>query len=354
MLHVIKWLLFTAYTWVQVQGVRRPVFTATWFYVLAIGPVLVIRGLSYLLPVGPIIKGFMRHFFWFLTPGGWVQWFRALRALDTLPTVQRGKAAIGMDTVAQWNVLIARDPADLGTPYPNFARRPSPYTHPLQVPPAYIPGVPAQMFYNPADFPWAQELEAATPIIQAELKALLADPSNRHFRTYITEFGLKLNYWNTYNLFASGKKIEANCARCPQTVRILENLPRFERDHIMFSALAPGARLAPHTGPTNGILRAHLPLVVPRQAERCTMTVGSETRHWEPGKLMIFDDAFTHYAHNDTDDIRIVLFINFWHPVFSEAELPTLLAYRQALQATTLARAWFEQQLRPQHEEPFA
>ena len=69
--------------------------------------------------------------------------------------------------------------------------------------------------------------------------------------------------------------------------------------------------MAPHCGPRNSRLTAHLPLIVPeidepKQGERVGLRVGNpledgsaETdgwRMWEEGEVLIFDDSFEHEA----------------------------------------------------------
>jgi aspartyl/asparaginyl beta-hydroxylase (cupin superfamily) len=103
----------------------------------------------------------------------------------------------------------------------------------------------------------------------------------------------------------------------------------------MFSALNPHKRITPHTGPMNGIIRAHLGLVVPKGAY---IRVGKDERTWEEGKLLVFDDSFEHEVWNHSDYVRIVLFINFWHPCFKADEIPTLERFRRGYERAPLAR----------------
>jgi aspartyl/asparaginyl beta-hydroxylase (cupin superfamily) len=95
----------------------------------------------------------------------------------------------------------------------------------------------------------------------------------------------------------------------------------------MFSALNPHARIPPHTGPMNGILRAHLGLVVP---QGCFIRVGPDEQTWQEGKVMVFDDSFEHEVFNHSNEVRIVLFMNFWHPCFSQQEIAVLEKFRAA------------------------
>ena len=85
----------------------------------------------------------------------------------------------------------------------------------------------------------------------------------------------------------------------------------------MFSLLAPHTHIPPHTGINNARLVCHLPLIVP---EGCWFRVGSQTRQWEPGKLLIFDDTIEHEAMNPSDHLRVVLIFDIWHPALDEQE----------------------------------
>ena len=109
----------------------------------------------------------------------------------------------------------------------------------------------------------------------------------------------------------------------------------------MFSALNPHARIPPHVGPMNGILRAHLGLVVP---QGCYIRVGPDERSWEEGKVMVFDDSFEHEVFNHSDSVRIVLFMNFWHPCFSEQEIKALERFRAAYEHNPISKLHAENQ----------
>lgn len=251
--------------------------------------------------------------------------FKQLRAVlhevDELPTVRRGLAALGLGSIFE---VPTRKPHHI----------PSPYTHPLQYPAYYIPGVPARTFYDPSEFEWAGPLRQAYGTIRGELEGIL-ESDGGGFKAYVSESQRRLQGWNTYNLFFYGRKYEENCARCPRTTALLESLPRFERDHIMFSALNPHSQIPPHTGPMNGIIRAHLALVAP---PGCYIRVGPDERTWEEGQLLVFDDSFEHQVWNHSDHTRIVLFLNFWHPCFSPQEIAVLERLRNAYERSPFGR----------------
>ncbi len=83
----------------------------------------------------------------------------------------------------------------------------------------------------------------------------------------------------------------------------------------MFSILSPRKHILPHRGPYKGVLRYHLGLIVPQDAEACRIRVGEDIRHWEAGRSMVFDDTFNHEVWNDTDETRVVLFVDVLRPL---------------------------------------
>lgn len=244
----------------------------------------------------------------------------AYKRVDELPTVKQGNETLGLKSVFEIRSKRVR-----------FIK--SSYTHRLQNPPFFLPGIPATPFYDPSDFEWVTELEESYSIIKKELSNLLNN-DGAGFKTYVDETAGMATGWNTFNFFFFGKKYEENCERCPKKTAILESLPNFEKDHIMFSALNPHTVIPPHFGPMNGIVRAHLPLIVP---DGCYIKVGDEERTWREGKVMAFDDSFLHQVWNHSDHLRIVLFLNFWHPCFSPQEIPVLEDFRRAYENHPIA-----------------
>ena len=256
----------------------------------------------------------------------------ALVELERVPTIAKGLDALGYKSMIE--CFVKRD----------YHKRPSPYTHPLQQPFVFLPGIPARTFYDPSEFEWAKVLEENYDVIRGELDAVLAS-GGKGFASYRTEFATDEKYWNTFNLFIHGEKIEENCARVPRTTELLESLPRFEKNHIMFSALNPKSHLPRHVGPINGIMRGHLPLIVP---PGCRIQVGDDVREWEEGKVMVFDDSFFHEVWNESDQVRIVLFTNFWHPSIPDEDIAAIERFRHVFDYEAPAAAlWRDAQREP-------
>lgn len=251
----------------------------------------------------------------------------AYLALDQLPTVQTGLHALGLKSVFEV----------LGTP---VHRMPTPYTHPLQTPPFYVPGVPAHPYYDPAEFPFTKMLEEKYPLIRAELEQVLREERGS-FQTYRGGHGGLHEGWNNFFFYLFGERKQRAAELCPVTMSVLEAIPRLEHTLAMFSALNPRSGLPPHTAPFNGIVRVHLPLIVP---PGCEVTVGGEKRYWEEGKVMMFDDSFVHSVYNPSDSLRVVLFFTVYHPAFSDAEVPVMERFNAAWQALPITRMYEKMQ----------
>lgn len=171
-------------------------------------------------------------------------------------------------------------------------------------------------FYEISEFPFLQPLEADWKLVRAELDEIMK------LREHVPAFQevspdqmriSKGDKWKTYILYGFGKKLEKNCARCPETTRLLEQVPNLET--AWFSIMGPRYHIPAHRGVTKTILRCHLGLIVPKEREKCRIRVGDEVRPWEEGRAFVFDDTYDHEVWNDTDDDRVILLFDFDRPM---------------------------------------
>jgi ornithine lipid ester-linked acyl 2-hydroxylase len=171
-------------------------------------------------------------------------------------------------------------------------------------------------FFDTARFPWIAPMEENWRVIRSELDAVLERredlPNFQDISTDQLELTTDDN-WKTYFFFGYGFKSEANCARCPRTTELLERIPGMKT--AMFSVLSPGKHIPAHRGPYKGVLRYHLGLKIPEPHAGCRIRVGEDVRHWEEGRSLLFDDTFDHEAWNDTDGVRVVLFVDVVRPL---------------------------------------
>ncbi|AMB87978.1 aspartyl beta-hydroxylase [Pseudomonas agarici] len=176
--------------------------------------------------------------------------------------------------------------------------------------------VGATPFFDPAIFDWAQMLESKWSTIAAELHTILKERDNIPNFQDISKDQVSLtqdDQWKTFFLYGYGYKMDGNCRRCPETTQLIESIPGMFT--AFFSILSPGKHIPPHRGPYNGLLRAHLGLIIPTPEENCRIQVGEEIRHWEIGRCLIFDDTFRHQVWNDTSGVRVVLFLDVQRPL---------------------------------------
>jgi aspartyl/asparaginyl beta-hydroxylase (cupin superfamily) len=182
--------------------------------------------------------------------------------------------------------------------------------------------IPDHEIYPNAMFPWTPELEANWRVVQAEAEHVLADasavPPIRQFSPD-HEAIARDDRWRGFVLWGYGLRWERNCARCPETARLLERIPGLLS--AFFSVMQAGAHVPRHTGPTKAILTAHLGVKVPRRREDCHMQIGSRDFAWSEGRVVVFDDMYPHEVWNDTDEDRVILLLHVKRPQYFPGSL---------------------------------
>lgn len=214
----------------------------------------------------------------------------------------------------------------------------------------HYPGLAPVSFFQRADFPWLDAVEAQTDAIRAEFLQVLA--SEQGFTPYLTyaadqplnqwaELNNSLR-WSALHLYSGGAPVPDNAARCPVTMATLAGAPMPDQPgrtpSAMFSVLKPHTRIPPHVGASNARLVVHLPLIVP---PGCGFRVGNDTREWVPGKAWVFDDTIEHEAWNDSAQLRTVLIFDIWHPHLSQAERAMVTAMSRGINAFSQGEGGF-------------
>jgi aspartyl/asparaginyl beta-hydroxylase (cupin superfamily) len=199
-----------------------------------------------------------------------------------------------------------------------------------------FPELAEREFHPRRLFPWIEQIEAATDEIAAELRAVMS--AERAELVPYVQFDehvpmdqwRQLNQnpdWTAIHLIRHGRVIEANARHCPATMALMEQMPQPDvpgaSPNAMFSLLAPKTVIPPHVGISNARLVCHMPLVVP---DGCWFRVGAETRPWKRGEAFVFDDTIEHEAANPSDELRVVLIFDVWHPDLSPVEREAVAA----------------------------
>jgi aspartyl/asparaginyl beta-hydroxylase (cupin superfamily) len=185
-------------------------------------------------------------------------------------------------------------------------------------------------------FPWIEQVEAATDQIVVELRQVMAAERAELVPYVQLDEHVPMDQWRSLNqnldwtavhLVRHGKLVEANARHCPRTMALLDRLPQPDiagaSPNAMFSLLAPKTVIPPHVGISNTRLVCHLPLIVP---EGCWFRVGAQRRPWIAGEAFVFDDTIEHEAANPSDELRVVLIFDVWHPDLSPVERDAVAA----------------------------
>ncbi|MEM9533343.1 MAG: aspartyl/asparaginyl beta-hydroxylase domain-containing protein [Pseudomonadota bacterium] len=231
--------------------------------------------------------------------------------------------------------------------------------HPLQKPSRlYVPDLRAKPWWEPSEIPAVKLVEDAFPAIYDEWQAV--SESSDDFLPYIEARSdvpevLKpiagKQDWSAFHFYRNGQPVPEHIERCPKTMAVIHQLPLMIRQvhaaECFFSVLRPHCVIPAHVGHTNIKFGVHLGLSIP---EDCAFRVGGEQRIWEPGKCLIFDDGFVHEVWNHSEQPRVVLIFDLWHPDLELEErsaLDTLLAefeqlrdQRAAATVASLLDAW--------------
>lgn len=112
----------------------------------------------------------------------------------------------------------------------------------------------------------------------------------------------------------------------PETAALIRRIPGVYT--AFFSVLYPHQVITPHWGYYKGFLRYHLGVRIPNNndTKQCWLRVNSnraqndlddkeqivhgERYFWKNGEGIIFDDNYLHDAANESDEIRVVLWLD--------------------------------------------
>ena len=168
-------------------------------------------------------------------------------------------------------------------------------------------------FYNSSEFKELAILENNYQVILDELNSLRAGSANGYWMDSFPHYlqSESKNKWKVFTFKFFGIKHPLNCSLCPKTAELLNKIPNLLLAE--FSYLPAKTKLKPHKGFTKMVLRVHLGLIIPKD---CGIRVGTETRTWEEGKLLVFDDSFEHEAWNNSEEDRFVLMLDIANPLW--------------------------------------
>jgi len=182
-----------------------------------------------------------------------------------------------------------------------------------------------------ARYPELKTLEENAAVIQRECLNLLKQKEKLQDIKGIagkkTAGGIHVVQWKSF-MFKAGVFVENNCKYCPETAALLKQIPGIKQ--AFFSILDPHQYIIPHRGYYYGFLRYHLGVIIPEnnETQKCWLRINDdlndlgkkardpetikkgEKYYWKNGEGIMFNDNYQHDAANDSDEVRVVLWLD--------------------------------------------
>lgn len=199
------------------------------------------------------------------------------------------------------------------------------FRSPRQIPQLFfVPDLAPIAVYGPEHMPWYKTLEAAWKNIRSEFVAaqeLAGDEQRPYLNQKAASHGEdwqriagSLN-WGSFHLYKQGVANRKLVELFPATLHALESVPLIMKpggpSEVLFSVLRGGQRIPSHFGVANTDMTVHLPIIT---TDKSAIRVVDEVHPWKAGKVFAFDDAFEHESWNDSEDVRVNLLFEAWHP----------------------------------------
>ncbi|MBA3772242.1 MAG: aspartyl/asparaginyl beta-hydroxylase domain-containing protein [Ramlibacter sp.] len=131
--------------------------------------------------------------------------------------------------------------------------------------------------------------------------------------------------WRLYYAYFLWKENESARADLPVTLEIVKNIPH--AINVTVAVLEPGVELAAHEGPYAGVLRYHLGIRVPKENPP-SIRVLDQHYTWKAGESIVIDDVYNHEVFNKSDDVRVILMVDFMRPMNPVAHVVNRLCLR--------------------------
>ena len=103
----------------------------------------------------------------------------------------------------------------------------------------------------------------------------------------------------------------------PELTNILKDIPEVVSCAV---SILPAKKAIPiHIGYSKGVIRYQLAMKVPKDRENVFICVNGEKYSWTEGQGVLFDDTYPHKVFNNTDEDRVVLYIDVMRPFLNPA-----------------------------------
>ncbi|GAB5365555.1 hypothetical protein AAMO2058_001068400 [Amorphochlora amoebiformis] len=182
-------------------------------------------------------------------------------------------------------------------------------------------GEERQRFFDRNDFPLVKDFESHYLDIRREVIDVMQNVQTPQFDEVVLGQDVlnEDHKWSVFQLRVYNRDLEFNHVLAPITAGLVRKYS--EISYAMFSILDGPKYIPPHEGLYSGVLRVHLPLIVPQECKpagtkpQCYIQVMNETAFWEEGKGMVFDDSLGHFVEFEVAKKRVVLFLDIRRPL---------------------------------------
>lgn len=115
--------------------------------------------------------------------------------------------------------------------------------------------------------------------------------------------------WRILPLCIGENISEAALHKLPTLVSLIKKY-RNEIQSAAVSVIPPNTHIPQHVGYYKGIVRWMFAIKVPRDRSNCFLCVNNQRVLWQEGKSIAFDDCYPHKVFNDTEESRVVIYMD--------------------------------------------
>ena len=119
--------------------------------------------------------------------------------------------------------------------------------------------------------------------------------------------------WRVFHIKLSQHYNKQSNLIFPKLCEVLQKCP--EVINCSVSILDEKTYIPIHNGYYKGMLRFMLPIIIPKDVNNVFLCNNYEKYHWREGVGVLWDDTFPHKVFNNTDEIRIVLYMDVIRPM---------------------------------------
>jgi hypothetical protein len=136
---------------------------------------------------------------------------------------------------------------------------------------------------------------------------------NKYIGSDIRRENGKTKAWRVINIKAEDEYSPVAHKYFPSLVRLLRTVPQIRTCAV--SVLQDGVHIPIHVGYYKGIMRYMIPIIVPKDRENVFLCVNEIKYSWTEGVGVLWDDTYPHKVYNNTDEIRVIIYMDVVRPL---------------------------------------